>query len=251
MKNLIMVLSVTILFTSCATMGDTAKLTQQLELGMTKTQVVAIMGKNYYIESLQETDEGRSEVLHFHSTYSVDYLMYFLNDKLVEFHRYIPPTYPQQGGTVTNGNTGTLSKDTDSRMDDAALAGSLRTHSGEKGVEEKVSKDIFGNTVIEDNSGNKKTIGKDIFGNTVIEDNKGNKTTVKTDISGNKVIEDNKGNKKTISKDIFGNTVIEDNKGNKTTVKTDIFGNKVIEDNKGNKLTVKKDIHGDISIEDY
>ena len=32
-----------------------------------------------------------------------------------------------------------------------------------------VKKDIFGNTVIEDDKGNKKTIKKDIFGNTIIE----------------------------------------------------------------------------------
>lgn len=35
---------------------------------------------------------------------------------------------------------------------------------------ETVKKDIFGNTIIEDEKGNKKTIKKDIFDNIIIED---------------------------------------------------------------------------------
>ena len=54
----------------------------------------------------------------------------------------------------------------------------------------------------------KKTIKKDIFGDTVIEDNHGNRKTIKKDIFGDTVIEDNRGNRKTIRKDIFGDTVI-------------------------------------------
>lgn len=37
----------------------------------------------------------------------------------------------------------------------------------------------------------RKTIEKDIFGNTIIRDNKGNRTTIKKDIFGNTVIENN------------------------------------------------------------
>lgn len=55
----------------------------------------------------------------------------------------------------------------------------------------------------------KKTIKKDIFGDTVIEDNHGNRKTIKTDIFGNKIIEDNHGKKQIIKKDIFGNVIIE------------------------------------------
>ncbi|MFK2587511.1 hypothetical protein ACIXPA_11865, partial [Bacteroides fragilis] len=65
----------------------------------------------------------------------------------------------------------------------------------------------------------KKTIKKDIFGDTVIEDNHGNRKTIKKDIFGDTVIEDNRGNRKTIKKDIFGDTVIEDNHGNRKTIK--------------------------------
>ncbi len=48
----------------------------------------------------------------------------------------------------------------------------------------------FGNTIIEDNNGNKKTIKKDIFGNTIIEDSKGHRQIIKKDIFGNSTIED-------------------------------------------------------------
>ncbi len=44
----------------------------------------------------------------------------------------------------------------------------------------KLLKKIFlGNTIIEDNNGNRKTVKKDIFGNTIIEDNKGHKQIIK------------------------------------------------------------------------
>lgn len=76
----------------------------------------------------------------------------------------------------------------------------------------------------------KQTVTKDIFGNTIIEDDKGNKKTIKKDIFGNTIIEDSKGNKKTIKKDIFGDTVIEDGRGNKKVIKKDIFDNIIIED---------------------
>lgn len=77
------------------------------------------------------------------------------------------------------------------------------------------------------------------------------KKTIKKDIFGDTVIEDNRGKRKSIKKDIFGNTVIENNKGYKKTIKTDIFGNKIIEDNHGKKQIIKKDIFGNVIIENY
>lgn len=54
------------------------------------------------------------------------------------------------------------------------------------------------------------TVKKDIFGNTIIEDDKGNKKTIKKDIFGKYTIEDSHGNRKTIRKDIFDDLIIED-----------------------------------------
>ena len=85
------------------------------------------------------------------------------------------------------------------------------------------------------------TIKRNIFGDTIIEDNKG---TFKKDIFRDITIKDNKGNKKTITKDISGNITIKDNKGNKKTITKDISGNIIIKDNRGNKKTITKDISG-------
>lgn len=87
--------------------------------------------------------------------------------------------------------------------------GNNHGHSVTNQGKKTIKKDIFGDTVIEDNLGNRKSIKKDIFGNTVIENNKGYKKTIKTDIFGNKIIEDNHGKKQIIKKDIFGNVIIE------------------------------------------
>ena len=70
----------------------------------------------------------------------------------------------------------------------------------------------------------KKTVKKDILGNTIIEDDNGNKITIKKDILGNIIIEGHNGDKITIKKDILGNITIENNNGNKKTIKEDILG---------------------------
>ena len=44
---------------------------------------------------------------------------------------------------------------------------------------------------------------KDIFGNTIIEDDKGNRTTIKKDIFGNEIIEYGNGHGKIIKKGYF------------------------------------------------
>ena len=50
--------------------------------------------------------------------------------------------------------------------------GNNHGHSVTNQGKKTIKKDIFGDTVIEDNHGNRKTIKKDIFGDTVIEDNR-------------------------------------------------------------------------------
>lgn len=68
------------------------KVTKNLSLGMTKQEVLNIMGNDYYIESLSNTDEGQVEVLTF-TKMNPEFSLCFLNNTLKEFHRYIPP-YP-------------------------------------------------------------------------------------------------------------------------------------------------------------
>lgn len=248
MKKITFILFTMLIVTSCGTMygPNMEKLTQHLELGMTKLQALDLMGNDYFVESMRQTDEGKMEVLHFRSSYYHNYLLYFLNDKLVEFHRYIPPTPMQQGIRITNDESNISKNNIERQIGVAAFSSSI--HDGNN---KTVKKDIFGDYIIEDEKGNKGTAKKDIFGNTIIEDGKGNKKTIKKDIHGNTIIEDDRGNKETVKKDIFGNTVIEDEKGNKKTIKKDIHGNTIIEDDRGNKKIVKKDILGNITVENY
>ena len=94
MKKILFILFSIFVLNSCAVFygPNTEKLTQQLELGMSKQRVIEIMGTNYFVESAMQVPEGKLEILHFRSTEYPNYLLYFLNGDLTEFHRYIPPT---------------------------------------------------------------------------------------------------------------------------------------------------------------
>ena len=97
MKKIVFVCTLIVILSSCKALVGTnyEKLTKKVDLGMTKQEVIKILGKDYYIESLSETYEGKLEVLTFYDV-SIDnqrFTFYFLNDTLKEFHKYIPP-YP-------------------------------------------------------------------------------------------------------------------------------------------------------------
>lgn len=101
-------------------------------------------------------------------------------------------------------------------------------------------------------SSNKKVYKKDIFGNTIVQDENGRViATIKKDIFGNQIEEDGKGGRKVYKKDIHGNTIVKDEKGNTiATFKQDIFGNQIEEDGTGGKKVYKKDIFGNIVVQD-
>lgn len=86
-----------IAFSSCSVLNlvDLDKKTKSLELGMTRQEAVSILGTSYIIESAAQLPEGKLEVLLFHSEYSNDYLLYFLDGELTEYHRYIVPSTPE------------------------------------------------------------------------------------------------------------------------------------------------------------
>lgn len=100
MKKILGVLLLIFLLHSCkALMGvNYEKVTKELSLGMTKQEVLQILGKDYYIESLSNTDEGKLEVLTFYKGHKNNqaFTLYFLNDKLKEFNKYVPPYVPQE-----------------------------------------------------------------------------------------------------------------------------------------------------------
>lgn len=101
MKKILFILFIlftVFIYTSCATVygPNMDKLSQQLELGMSRQEAISIMGKDFFVESAHQEREGKMEVLHFKSLYYSEYLLYFLNGELVEFHRYIKPVPMQQ-----------------------------------------------------------------------------------------------------------------------------------------------------------
>ena len=91
MKKIIPLLIILLVLSSCASFSGMEKRVKQLELGMSKQDALNIMGKNYFIESASQTPQGKLEVLHFRSSTSRDYLLYFTNDRLSEFHLYVSP----------------------------------------------------------------------------------------------------------------------------------------------------------------
>lgn len=95
-KILILWLSV-FLFTSCAsTFGivDLNSRIKKLELGMTKKEALDILGKTYDTEVVSRTRDGDLEVLKFYPMTGYNYLVHFLNGRLVEWHKDIPPQQP-------------------------------------------------------------------------------------------------------------------------------------------------------------
>ncbi|NDV79777.1 hypothetical protein [Dysgonomonas sp. 511] len=87
-------LFVSAILVSCSTVDDGIKKTQ---LGMTKQQVVKVMGDNYQIKAMTQTSEGALEIWRY-TMYVLDssrqqttarsyYLLHFLNGKLVEMYQ--------------------------------------------------------------------------------------------------------------------------------------------------------------------
>lgn len=75
--------------------GPTARMkVQDVQLGMTKQQVISKMGNQYDVASLRQTEQGNVEILRYtHSEVRNDvyvpvssYYFHFLNGKLVEMH---------------------------------------------------------------------------------------------------------------------------------------------------------------------
>lgn len=97
MKKLLLGLFFCLIVTSCAVFygTDMDSRAKKLQLGMTRQEVINIMGNDYYIESSSQMPEGNLVVLHYNATvYYNEYLIYLLDGELVEFHRYVPPPAP-------------------------------------------------------------------------------------------------------------------------------------------------------------
>jgi len=107
MRGLFFILSVCVTFSSCSIIPglnyNNSEKVQKLHLGMTKEDVIKVMGKQYAIESVSREENGVLEIFRYYSSESTPYLLHFLNGELILFNRYYPPSVPQQNITITHG----------------------------------------------------------------------------------------------------------------------------------------------------
>ncbi len=92
LKTAIFVLLFSFIITSCGPTFQTA--TQQTRIGMSREDVVSMLGTSYEVVSMVDTPEGALEVIRYRTTQVIDgkiqpdkdYVYHFLNNKLVEFN---------------------------------------------------------------------------------------------------------------------------------------------------------------------
>lgn len=95
-KPLFVAFLLSLIFTSCSILNNTN--VKKVELGMSKTQVIKIMGNNYKVMALERTPDGTLEVIGYIAEVSsyMYYTFYFLDgtlDKILK--EWIgPPTLP-------------------------------------------------------------------------------------------------------------------------------------------------------------
>lgn len=94
MKNLLFILATILLLASCKTSSLNNK-TKHLEIGMTKKELISVMGKDFKIVSASKTPAGNSETILYNNTPSDGrgYVMYLLNGKLDRWHEMNKDSY--------------------------------------------------------------------------------------------------------------------------------------------------------------
>lgn len=87
--SLILIMSVGL--SSCRSVLDYVK---KVELGMTKQEVIKIMGKDYSRSAAFVGDDNSDmELIRYEGIREYDYLFTFRNNKLIEWHEEIKPQY--------------------------------------------------------------------------------------------------------------------------------------------------------------
>jgi len=92
MRHLFVIIAVVLILTSCGSAQIFDSRVKKLELGMTKKEVISIMGGSYDVLAASQVPEGNLEVLRYFSSLSYSYIVHLLNNELVEFHQdvYVP-----------------------------------------------------------------------------------------------------------------------------------------------------------------
>lgn len=91
MKKYLPLLSLLFLisYTSCgsATIVNNVK---KLEIGISKSEAIKIMGDDYRVVSAVSTPDGTLEILRYDWAYTYSYTLHFLDKKLMEYNE-VPP----------------------------------------------------------------------------------------------------------------------------------------------------------------
>lgn len=92
-KKTILSLLLVGLLSSCAStlgiVGLGSKM-KKLELGMTKQETLGILGNAYDIIAASQTPDGKLEIYRFAGMNTYSYTVYFLENKLIEWHEGEP-----------------------------------------------------------------------------------------------------------------------------------------------------------------
>ncbi len=95
MKKILIILLYVFVLYSCATTALN-KSVKKVELGMTKKEIVKIMGKTYNSSGAVKTPEGNLETIKYTDTTTSGYTFHFLNDKLVKWNEGTKNQYPSR-----------------------------------------------------------------------------------------------------------------------------------------------------------
>lgn len=92
MKKIIFVAILAFTITACGTMNLGAKL-KNVEIGMTKHELVSVLGKSYEAKGGVQTPDGNIETItYYDAMYGTTYVFNLLNGKLVEWYEeHLPP----------------------------------------------------------------------------------------------------------------------------------------------------------------
>lgn len=214
-------LIVIVLMTSCRAAALFNERLSQLSLGMSKTEVTAIMGDRYLVLQAVKTPEGNLECLRYNYDISYHYLFYFLDGELVEYVKQLTnDSYPYN---TTSWNSG----------EDVCV----RDNHGRPII---IGRNTMDDVLIQDNTGKRVIVKKDLSGNPLIEDRQGRNITFRKDIMDNYTA-DTGTERIAVRRDILGNLDYKGSDGKSASFEKDILDNYTYSDSKGNELIYKKE----------
>lgn len=106
MKKIILALIVVLAFSSCGSTKDSMSLganLKKVEIGMTKKEVISILGKSYSPIGGVQTPNGVVDVVSYEDFYGQKYSFHFLKGELVEWYKD-RPEYPYPPQVPNNEN---------------------------------------------------------------------------------------------------------------------------------------------------